>query len=43
MVTIKEQDISGDANLVIPIHLIDLYPTIYLGHGKGPWNYDLPQ
>ncbi|MBI3973796.1 MAG: hypothetical protein HY332_21170 [Chloroflexi bacterium] len=24
-------------------HLIDLYPMIFLGHGKGPWNYDIPQ
>lgn len=24
-------------------HLIDLYPTIFLGHGKGPWDYDIPQ
>ena len=24
-------------------HLIDLYPMIFLGHGKGPWDYDLPQ
>lgn len=24
-------------------HLIDLYPMIFLGHGKGPWDYDVPQ
>ncbi len=24
-------------------HLIDFYPMIYLGHGKGPWNYYIPQ
>ena len=24
-------------------HLIDLYPMIFLGHGKGPWLYNLPQ
>ncbi len=24
-------------------HLIDLYPTIFKGHGEGPWNYDVPQ
>lgn len=24
-------------------HLIELYPMIFLGHGKGPWDYNLPQ
>lgn len=24
-------------------HLIDLYPTIFGGHGKGPWLYNIPQ
>lgn len=23
-------------------HLIDLYPMVFLGHGKGPWNYNIP-
>jgi len=23
-------------------HLIDLYPMLYLGHGKGPWSYSIP-
>lgn len=25
------------------VHLIDMYPTIYQGHGKPPWLYDTPQ
>ncbi|MBI2938793.1 MAG: hypothetical protein HYY04_00010 [Chloroflexi bacterium] len=25
------------------VHLIDLYPAIYQGHGKPPWLYDTPQ
>jgi len=25
------------------IHLIDLYPMIYQGHGKPPWSYQVPQ
>ncbi|MBI4329772.1 MAG: hypothetical protein HY673_00655 [Chloroflexi bacterium] len=25
------------------VHLIDLYPTTYQGHGKPPWLYDTPQ
>lgn len=24
-------------------HLVDLYPMIFVGHGKGPWNYEIPQ
>ena len=25
------------------IHLIDLYPMIFKGHGLGSWNYNIPQ
>ncbi|MDO8635399.1 MAG: hypothetical protein Q7R34_04020, partial [Dehalococcoidia bacterium] len=25
------------------VHLIDLYPAVYQGHGKPPWLYDTPQ
>jgi hypothetical protein len=25
------------------IHLIDLYPMIYQGHGEPPWSYQVPQ
>ncbi len=24
------------------IHLIDLYPMLYQGHGKPPWGYQFP-
>ena len=23
-------------------HLIDLYPMLFLGHGKAPWDYSIP-
>jgi hypothetical protein len=40
---------NGDITLNLPasgepgVHLIDLYPAVYQGHGKPPWLYDTPQ
>jgi hypothetical protein len=39
---------NGDATIVLVatgepgIHLIDLYPMIYQGHGEPPWGYEEP-
>lgn len=39
---------NGDIQLTLTAtgapgtHLVDLYPMIYQGHGKGPWAYEVP-
>ncbi len=39
---------NGDVTINLPatggpgIHLIDLYPMLYQGHGAPPWGYQVP-